>query len=180
MIALVSLAEARLAKGRKRVFAPRRLPRRIASVAAVAPILRGLTAVTDDAHERRFRRPVMAFRTSRRIRAFVDGAQVDRYARRGPATPDHVIRVKPWPLIVAPPEAGKLDTFAAAAKEAVEAYQAAYRAYFARHGRRRAGPLRELDPCRGSFWCPVWACSDWAIRRRTPPSPPTWRRPTST
>ncbi len=146
MIALVSLAEARLAKGRKRVFAPRRLPRRIASVAAVAPILRGLTAVTDDAHERRFRRPVMAFRTSRRIRAFVDGAQVDRYARRGPATPDHVIRVKPWPLIVAPPEAGKLDTFAAAAKEAVEAYQAAYRAYFARHGRRRAGPLRELDP----------------------------------
>ena len=146
MIELVSLAEARLAKGRKRVFVPRRLPRRIAPVSAVAPILRGLTAVCEDAHERRFRRPVMAFRTSPHIRAFVDGAQVDHYARRGPATPDHAIRIKPWPLIVAPPEAGKLAAFTDAATAAVEAYQAAYRAYFARHSRRHAEPLRELDP----------------------------------
>ena len=146
MIEIVSLAEARLANGRKRIFAPRRLPRRIAPVAAVAPILRGLTAVAEDVHERRFRRLVMAFRTSRRIRAFVDGAKVNHYARQGPATPDHAIRIKPWPLIVAPPGAGNLDAFTAGAKAAVEAYQAAYRAYFARNSRRHAGPLHELDP----------------------------------
>ena len=146
MIELVSLAEAHLATGRKRVFAARRLPRRIAPVAAVAPILRGLTAIAEDVRERRFRRPVLAFRSSRRIRAFVDGAKVDRYARQGPATPDHAIHIKPWPLIVAPPAVGKLDAFTDGAKAAVEAYQADYRAYFTRNNQRHAGPLRELDP----------------------------------
>ena len=146
MIELVSLAEARLAKGRKRVFAARRVARRIAPVSTVAPILRGLTAIALDAHERRFRHPILAFRSSRRIRAFVDGAKVDDYARRGPATPDHPIRIKPWPLIVAPPVTGKLDAFTDRAQAAVEDYQAAYRAYFARHSRRHAGPLSQLDP----------------------------------
>lgn len=146
MIKLVSLAEARLAKGRKRIFAVGRIPRRIAPVAAVAPILRGLTAIAEDVQARRFRRPILAFRSNRRIRAFVDGAKVGHYARRGPATPDHAIRIKPWPLIVAPPVAGKLDAFAAATKAAVEEFQTAYRAYFARHARRHAAPLCELDP----------------------------------
>ncbi|MDP6884024.1 MAG: bifunctional aldolase/short-chain dehydrogenase, partial [Rhodospirillales bacterium] len=146
MIDLVSLAEARLAKGRKRVFAAARLPRRIAPVAAVAPIVRGLTAIAEDVHERRFSRPILAFRSGRRIRAFVDGAKVKHYARRGPATPDHAIRVKPWPLVVASPVAGKLDVFTDAAQAAVADYQAAYRAYFARHARRHAGPLAEIDP----------------------------------
>src|SRR5579863_2231607 len=41
-VAAVSLAEERVARGRKSVFAPAALPAAIAEVAAVAPILRGL------------------------------------------------------------------------------------------------------------------------------------------
>ena len=48
--------------------------------------------------------------------------------QRGPATPDHVIRTKPWPLIGTD----------------VESYSARYHAYFDRHAGGR--DLRRLDP----------------------------------
>src|SRR3954469_15659251 len=49
MIALVTLAEERLARGRKSVFAAAPLPAAIADVAEVAPILRGACALPDAA-----------------------------------------------------------------------------------------------------------------------------------
>jgi len=71
---------------------------------------------------------------------------LERYGRAGVATPDHTIRTKNTPLIVPPPERGRLDAFAAAARAAVERYAADYRAYFARHNAASAVPKRELDP----------------------------------
>ena len=65
MIDAVTRAEARLAQGRKRVFAGKRLPRSVASVPAVAPIVRGACAesVKDGNH----RRMIATFRTSPEI-----------------------------------------------------------------------------------------------------------------
>jgi NAD(P)-dependent dehydrogenase (short-subunit alcohol dehydrogenase family) len=61
----------------------------------------------------------------------------------GVATPDHTIRTKNYPLIVPPPEPGRLDDFAASVRAGVERFVAEYHAYFARHNK---GDKRELDP----------------------------------
>jgi rhamnose utilization protein RhaD (predicted bifunctional aldolase and dehydrogenase)/NAD(P)-dependent dehydrogenase (short-subunit alcohol dehydrogenase family) len=146
MIGLVTLAEERIARARKPVFAVRALPSGIASVAESAPVLRGLCAIPDPATPGLYTRFVLDFRGGKAVRQFVDGADLERYGRAGVATPDHTIRTKNTPLIVPPPERGRLDAFAAEARAAVERYAADYRAYFARHNAASAVPKRELDP----------------------------------
>ena len=139
MIEMVSLAEARLRQGGKAVFASIKLPPQLAPVAEVAPIIRGACSVADDRVEGAWRRPIVEFRTSGAILNFVNGEGVARYARAGVVTPDHVIRVKPWPLILPAPQAGRLADFKAAARKAAQKYIADYKAYFARHRRRARG-----------------------------------------
>ena len=143
MISLVTLAERRLKKGRRKVFAAAALPKRIAPLAEVAPILRGLVAAPRD--EADPARMVLDFRGGRAIRNYVDGRDLARYGQRGVVTPDHNIRIKNWPLIVPPPEAGKLDAFAAGAARARERFAARYHKYFARHDGKREAPKSELD-----------------------------------
>jgi rhamnose utilization protein RhaD (predicted bifunctional aldolase and dehydrogenase)/NAD(P)-dependent dehydrogenase (short-subunit alcohol dehydrogenase family) len=143
MIAAVTLAEERLRRGRKNVFAPAALPPAIAKPEKVAPILRGACALTDPGMQGAYRRFVLDFRGGPAVLNLVHGADIARYGRAGVATPDHTIRTKNYPLIVPAPEAGKLDAFAAAARAAVEAFVAEYHAYFSRHNN---GDKRELDP----------------------------------
>jgi NAD(P)-dependent dehydrogenase (short-subunit alcohol dehydrogenase family) len=76
---------------------------------------------------------------------FVNGKDLARYARGGVATPDHVIRTRPWPLILPAPEAGKLDEFATAARDAVAIYGTDYRAYFERHNATAQPKKKPLD-----------------------------------
>ncbi|MBM3546940.1 MAG: bifunctional aldolase/short-chain dehydrogenase [Alphaproteobacteria bacterium] len=144
MIELVSLAEARLAKGRKST-ASVKLPSGLASVADVAPILRGLMAIPVNPDDGAWRRWVFEFRTSDNVRAFVDGTDLGRYAQAGTVTPDHVIRTKPKPLILPAPEADDLKGFADAAKTALAAYDADYRAYFARNNANATPKKTMLD-----------------------------------
>jgi len=143
MIDKVTLAEKRLNKGRKTVFAAKALPAKIARLADVAPILRGHVAAP--AKEGRFSRMVLNFRTSKEIRAFVDGRDLARYSQQGTATPDHVIRTKQKPLIVPAPEAKDLAAFEKGVRKALVAYQKDYHAYFARNNKRQKTKKTELD-----------------------------------
>ena len=77
---------------------------------------------------------------------FVNGRDVSRYSQAGVATPDHVIRTKPWPVILPAPEAGKVECYGAAAREAVANYQARYHAYFERHNAETRSKKQQLDP----------------------------------
>jgi NAD(P)-dependent dehydrogenase (short-subunit alcohol dehydrogenase family) len=146
MIAIVSLAEERLARGRNRVFAAAKLPPAMADAAAVAPILRGACALADPATPGLWKRFVLDFRGGPAVRNFVDGADLPRYGLAGVATPDHTIRTKNYPLLVPPPEAGALDDFAGAVRTRVEQFVADYHTYFARHNANSAVKKKELDP----------------------------------
>jgi rhamnose utilization protein RhaD (predicted bifunctional aldolase and dehydrogenase)/NAD(P)-dependent dehydrogenase (short-subunit alcohol dehydrogenase family) len=146
MIEMVSLAEARLARGRKAVFISAQLPQRTAALSSVAPIIRGACAIADPGIEGHFRRFVMEFRTTPAIENFVDGVDLTRYARQGVVTPDHTIRTKNWPLIVSPPAHDTLAEFGADLKRAVAAFTENYKAYFERNNRRVGGIKRMLDP----------------------------------
>jgi rhamnose utilization protein RhaD (predicted bifunctional aldolase and dehydrogenase)/NAD(P)-dependent dehydrogenase (short-subunit alcohol dehydrogenase family) len=145
MIELVTLAEQRLAKGRKAVFASAALPNAIAGIRDVAPILRGACALRDAFGEGAHQRQVLAFRANDAILNFLNGREFSRYALAGVLTPDHVIRIKPWPLILPAPEAGKLDDFKRAANETAQEFIAEYRDYFARNHARQPG-AQMLDP----------------------------------
>src|SRR5664279_2415946 len=133
MIEFVTRAESRLWKNRRSVFAGAKLPQRIAPAIEVAPVLRGACTLRDADGEGAHRRPILEFRTSDAILNFVNGKDVARYARAGVVTPDHVIRNKPWPLILAAPQDGKLGAFKAAAHKAAQKFIDDYTAYFARH-----------------------------------------------
>ncbi|MFP5372210.1 MAG: SDR family oxidoreductase, partial [Actinomycetes bacterium] len=64
------------------------------------------------------------------VLAFLTRPDVDAALQRGPITPDHVLRTKPWPLI----------------GRDVGAYAAAYRRYFEEHRHRATTDLQALDP----------------------------------
>jgi rhamnose utilization protein RhaD (predicted bifunctional aldolase and dehydrogenase)/NAD(P)-dependent dehydrogenase (short-subunit alcohol dehydrogenase family) len=145
MIAIVSLAEERLQRGRRKVFAPTALPAPVAGLAEVGPILRGACALpAEPAGE--FKRFVLDFRGGPAVLNFVNGADLHAYALEGVATPDHTIRTKNYPLILPAPEAGRLEDFAAATRQAVADFVAEYHDYFARHNAVSPVPKRELDP----------------------------------
>jgi rhamnose utilization protein RhaD (predicted bifunctional aldolase and dehydrogenase)/NAD(P)-dependent dehydrogenase (short-subunit alcohol dehydrogenase family) len=146
MIAAVTLAEERLKRGRKNVFAPGALPPAIATVTEVAPILRGACALLDPGVSGAYKRFVLDFRGGPAVLNLVNGADVARYGRAGVATPDHTIRTKNYPMIVPAPQAGRLGDFMEAVRAAAEAFVADYHAYFARNNAAVGGIKRELDP----------------------------------
>src|SRR6476619_4019793 len=139
MIEFVSLAEARLRRNRRSVFTPAPLPRALAPLDEFAPILRGACSERHAFGEGAHRRLVLDFRASDAILNFVNGAELARYACAGLLTPDHVIRTKPWPLILPAPEAGARDAFKQAAQRAVEGYAAEYKSYFEQNAARVSG-----------------------------------------
>ena len=132
MIALVSAAEAYVAR-RPRVT-PRPVP--LASkpdAAQTLPAVRGaLARAAGSAWPRRW---ILDLRSGETARAIADDARLSDWARRGVATPDHVIRTKRFALVAD----GDLD-------EAMAAYGAAYRGYFERNNVRCGGTKTALDP----------------------------------
>ncbi|CAA7613057.1 conserved hypothetical protein [Candidatus Terasakiella magnetica] len=144
MIAMVTLAEQRLERGRKSLVQAKGLPQTPAALAEVAPVLRGLLAL--DRGDGAFGRWLLDFRTSPAIRAYVDGAEIGRYSQQGVVTPDHTIRTKNWPVVLPAPEAGKIEAWAKAAEAAIAAFETRYHAYFARNNQRLSGVKTELDP----------------------------------
>jgi rhamnulose-1-phosphate aldolase/alcohol dehydrogenase len=145
MIEFVTLAEERLRKKGNAKLPGAGLPGRIASVSDVAPIIRGVCAQRDAFGEGAHKRLVLDFRSNDMILNYVNGEDVKRYARAGLITPDHVIRTKPWPLVLPAPEAGKLADFKSAAQQAARAFIDDYAAYFARH-KARANSASMHDP----------------------------------
>src|ERR1700730_14872306 len=83
MIVAVSLAEERLARRRKAVFASARLPIAVAGAAEVAPVLRGPCAIADPAGSGAYKRFILEFRSSRAVLEYVNGAEINRYSQAG-------------------------------------------------------------------------------------------------
>jgi rhamnose utilization protein RhaD (predicted bifunctional aldolase and dehydrogenase)/NAD(P)-dependent dehydrogenase (short-subunit alcohol dehydrogenase family) len=146
MIALVTSAETWLANNRKRAFVSANLPARPARLADVAPIVRGACSLPDAKIEGAWKRFVLDFRGSDAVMNFVNGAEVARYGQAGVVTPDHNIRIKNCPLVVAAPEDGALTDFGASVRAAVASYADRYRDYFRSNNARVGGIKTMLDP----------------------------------
>ena len=123
MIALVTLAEDYLAAHRAwRVPAPR---------AAVAPLPRQEVAALRRAiSDQAGCAQLLRINRTGKFLAFAQRGDVARLSQRGPATPDHVIRTKPLPML----------------GRDVAGFAQQYRAYFERHAPRAKEKKTMLDP----------------------------------
>ena len=144
MIEHVSLAENFIQKAGAKVFASAAMPEKLAAIADVAPLIRG--ACAQDKGDGAFARLLCDFRTSDAVLNYVNGAEVADYGQRGVITPDHIIRVKNYPLIVSAPDVNDLDAFAADLNARVGKFIDAYHAYFEENNAHQEVPKTELDP----------------------------------
>jgi rhamnose utilization protein RhaD (predicted bifunctional aldolase and dehydrogenase)/NAD(P)-dependent dehydrogenase (short-subunit alcohol dehydrogenase family) len=145
MIELVTMAEEHLAQNAKKTLVAVKLPKKIASVAEIAPILRGRVVLSRDELAGTTKRQILCFRSSPAILDYVSGVDVSRYSQQGVVTPDHTIRTKNWPLVVPAPDANKLGEWEKAVTHAVEKFVAYYHGYFARNNKRAEPKKTELD-----------------------------------
>ena len=90
----------------------------------IAPIIRGLLSNNKD------QKFVVNYRLNKHLKYFMNGKNVRSYSSKGTATPDHVIRVKPFPLIITPKKNSSIDDFKLTAKKAFENYRKKYVNYF--------------------------------------------------
>ncbi len=135
-VAAVTLAESVIEQHRAKVSLAV-IPRPDVDWPALAPMLRGMLGQGQ-------RRYVFDLRQSARIRAFVDDDALSELATRGPITPDHVIRTKPWPLLLDPGRA--LGSVEAHVDTALQAFRARYHGYV-RHQTEQTGIAKvPLDP----------------------------------
>jgi rhamnose utilization protein RhaD (predicted bifunctional aldolase and dehydrogenase)/NAD(P)-dependent dehydrogenase (short-subunit alcohol dehydrogenase family) len=144
MIQMVTRAEAALERAPRRhpVVAPAPLPpEEFAS--RVLPLLRG--ALAEHLGEGNWRRVVLERRISPQIMQYLQQPELARFSQAGPATPDHVLRIKPWPLLLPQLGAGSSEELRARIDAAVRAFKARYDAYFQRHNARVGGDRKALD-----------------------------------
>jgi rhamnose utilization protein RhaD (predicted bifunctional aldolase and dehydrogenase)/NAD(P)-dependent dehydrogenase (short-subunit alcohol dehydrogenase family) len=144
MIEMVSLAEDFITRNSKsRIIAT--LWREPATVAEVAPIVRGACSRPDEKIEGAWQRLILEFRGGPTVLS-LSQSDLSRLAEGGVATPDHTIRTKNWPLVLPHADKGKLEDFAPAARRAADTFVTDYQSYFERHNVRAGGGKRELDP----------------------------------
>ncbi|HWW20678.1 MAG TPA: bifunctional aldolase/short-chain dehydrogenase [Steroidobacteraceae bacterium] len=145
MIAMVTRAERAIeqASGSEpRVMASSHAPEKLA--ARVLPVLRGALAQSLGAGA--WKRVVLQRRESPSIMSYLQHPQLQQISQHGPATPDHVLRIKPWPLILRGLGESSEAQLAASVREAVNEFAQRYQAYFARNNRRVGGDRTALDP----------------------------------
>jgi len=177
MIALVTLAEQRLAKNRKSAFVSAKLPARPARVAEVAPIVRGACSMPDEKIDGAWKRFVLDFRRSDAVMNFVNGTEVARYGQAGVVTPDHNIASRTGRSSSRHP--GMATSTVSRKRSATPLPPTANLTKAISPATMRASA--ESKPCsircRGWCWCPASACSGSAGARRTRRSPLISPRP---
>ena len=105
----------------------------------IAPIVRGLLSENKD------QKFVINYRLNKHLKYFINGKNVRTYTSKGTATPDHVIRVKPFPLIITPKKNSSIDDFKKTAEKAFENYRKKYVNYFKVNSKKVKGKKVMLD-----------------------------------
>ena len=105
----------------------------------IAPIIRGLSSNNND------QKFIVNYRLNKDLKYFMNGKNVRSYSSKGTATPDHVIRVKPFPLIITPKKNSSINDFKLTAKKAFDNYRKKYINYFNTNKNKVKGKKMMLD-----------------------------------
>lgn len=146
-IALVDAAEKWLEKNRRRgltvVMPPKEDPAQVC--ARIAPLLRGRLALPPGHDDRPRQRMILDWRATGEILEFAGSGELRHLAESGPLTPDHVIRTKPWAMVVENPSHADMEAWCNRIDRALEGFRTRYERYF-QSGVASRGMKRELDP----------------------------------
>ena len=139
MIKYVSIAERTLKKlKRKKIKQIKKFNTKF-KPCEIAPILRGLLSENKD------QKFILNFRSNKNLEYFINGKDVKRYSVIGTATPDHVIRVKPFPLVITPKQNSNIEEFKKLAKKCFRDYRNKYLKYFNTNKKKVKGKKIMLD-----------------------------------
>ena len=104
-----------------------------------APVIRGLLSENKD------QKFIVNYRINQNLKYFMNGKNVKSYSSKGTATPDHVIRVKPFPLIITPKRNSTIEEFKFTANKAFNNYRKKYINYFNTNKKKVKGKKIMLD-----------------------------------
>ena len=124
MIKYVTVAEKEIKKLKKKKIKQIKNYKTKFSPYEIAPILRGLLS------ENKGQKFIVNFRSNKKLNYFINGKNIENYSVKGTATPDHVIRVKPFPLIITPKPNSTLEEFKKLADKKFIKYRKRYIKYF--------------------------------------------------
>ena len=105
----------------------------------IAPILRGLLSENKD------QKFIINYRSNKNLNYFINGKNIRNYSTKGTATPDHVIRVKPFPVIITPKKNSTIDNFKILAEKAFKDYRKKYIKYFNNNKKKVSEKKTMLD-----------------------------------
>ena len=138
-IQAVTLAEAYAVRRRYWTARDSLPPVEPVSYAQLAPVLRGALS-TDD------RRCVLHLRRTDAVLDFVSDAKLSSLSQVGPATPDHVIRTKRFPLVLPLVHGQSVEQQRPTILAAIDRYRENYRAYVERQMARTGIMVTPLEP----------------------------------
>ena len=124
MIKYVSIAEGAVKKIKKRKIKQINKYNTKFKPYEISPILRGLLSENKDI------KFIVNYRSNKILDYFINGKEVRRYTGLGTATPDHVIRVKPFPLVITPKPNSTVEDFKKLAEKNFQDYRKKYINYF--------------------------------------------------
>jgi len=139
MIKYISDAEKTLTKLKRKKIKQIKKTKLNFSTADIAPILRGLLSEKND------NKFILNFKKNSKLDYFINGKDINRYSNEGTATPDHVIRVKPFPLVISPKANCTLDEFKKLAEKKFKEYRQKYKKYFESHKKKTKEKKVMLD-----------------------------------
>ena len=105
----------------------------------IAPIIRGLSSNNEN------QKFIVNYKLNKHLKYFINGKNIRSYSSKGTATPDHVIRVKPFPLIITPKKNSSINDFKFLAKKAFKNYRKKYINYFNTNKNKANGKKVMLD-----------------------------------
>ncbi len=139
MIRYVSIAEKTIKKIKRKKIKQIKNYNTKFKVHEIAPILRGLLSENKD------QKFILNYRSNKTLNYFINGKDVKRYSAIGTATPDHVIRVKPFPLVITPKQNSSIKDFKKLAEKSFQDYRKKYIKYFDNNKRKAKGKKTMLD-----------------------------------
>jgi rhamnose utilization protein RhaD (predicted bifunctional aldolase and dehydrogenase)/NAD(P)-dependent dehydrogenase (short-subunit alcohol dehydrogenase family) len=144
MIVMVTRAEDYIGRKPDVAAAVPAVLRSPSDLAAIAAVVRG--ALARPLGQGRFERMVAEIRTDGVYAKYCARPDLAEAAWTGVITPDHTIRIKNRPLVLAAPDLQDAAGFSRYVQERRDAYIEAYHAYFSEHDGKFPGKRSELDP----------------------------------
>ena len=91
-------------------------------------------------------RLIAGFRSTPRMLDFINSSEGREFSQIGPATPDHVIRTKPKPLVITCEDLNNSDVFKNKVQKNIEDFKKNYESYFLRQCKNHNVTKKMLDP----------------------------------